>query len=96
MKLTHETLRDLYLKDLELPDTHHGRTTPKVRYPEQWKNIVPFLANGTALTIDLAALTDRDVWVWSDQHFGHNNIIEYAERPFLDVNSMNDALFKTT
>ncbi len=29
---------------------------------------------------------------WSDLHFYHNNIIEYAERPFKDTNQMNQKM----
>src|SRR5438876_387714 len=32
------------------------------------------------------------VWMTSDLHIGHTNIIDYAERPFGDVSSMNEAL----
>lgn len=31
-------------------------------------------------------------WFTADLHFGHANIIQYCERPFVDVDSMNDAL----
>ena len=33
------------------------------------------------------------VWVWSDLHFGHANIIGYTNRPFDDVDEMNEALW---
>ena len=33
------------------------------------------------------------VWVWSDLHLGHGNIIRYANRPFADVEAMNAALY---
>lgn len=34
------------------------------------------------------------IWLTSDHHFGHKNIIEYCERPFPDIWSMNVALVK--
>ena len=34
------------------------------------------------------------VWICSDTHFDHFNIIKYCNRPFCDVDSMNSALIK--
>ena len=34
------------------------------------------------------------VWVWSDLHLGHGNIIRYANRPFDDVEEMNATLYR--
>lgn len=31
-------------------------------------------------------------YVWSDQHFGHANVIRYSERPFADADEMDAAL----
>ena len=36
---------------------------------------------------------DEGVWVWSDLHLGHGNIIRYTDRPFVDVAAMNAALY---
>lgn len=34
----------------------------------------------------------RNIWVTSDTHFGHANIIRYCSRPFLGADEMNKAL----
>ena len=34
----------------------------------------------------------RNIWVISDTHFGHANIIEYCDRPFSSVDEMNHVL----
>lgn len=41
---------------------------------------------------DLAA--DHAVWMWSDLHLGHDNIIRYANRPFADAKAMDAALYR--
>ena len=33
------------------------------------------------------------VWVWSDLHFGHQNIIRYTNRPFADAPAMDRQLY---
>ena len=37
---------------------------------------------------------NRDVWFTSDTHFGHENIIHYAGRPFEDAAEMDEALIE--
>lgn len=34
------------------------------------------------------------IFFWSDQHFYHNNIIEYSKRPFENVEHMNNTMLK--
>lgn len=42
-----------------------------------------------------AALKDgRKVWVWSDQHFNHKNIIGFTDRPFESMDEMNKAMLR--
>jgi calcineurin-like phosphoesterase family protein len=36
--------------------------------------------------------TGSNVWIWSDTHFGHKNIIAYAERPFNSIEAMNNQM----
>ena len=37
---------------------------------------------------------DDGVWLWSDLHLGHGNIIRYTSRPFDDVATMNATLYR--
>lgn len=38
--------------------------------------------------------TMANIWFTSDHHFGHENIVEYAKRPFDSVREMDDALIE--
>ena len=42
-----------------------------------------------------AAVLDGDdqTWVWADLHLGHENVIGYANRPFVSVDEMDRALW---
>lgn len=90
MKINDAVLRVMYLEDLNNPDTFHGRDTPKVRNPLAWKAIVPKV-DDQPVTVDPF---NGDVWVWSDIHFGHKNIIKYTapHRPFETPQEMNAAM----
>lgn len=34
-------------------------------------------------------MTDKKIWLTSDTHFSHKNIISYCKRPYLDIHEMN-------
>ena len=54
----------------------------------------PLLSRQHLDSIQIALDQNQKVWVWSDQHFGHKNIIRYTDRPFDSVESMNEAMFQ--
>ena len=87
--ISYDELRVLYLEDLKLPDKFHGRDTLKTRHIGLWAQIKPFYKSGVPMD-----LTGKQVWVWSDQHFGHTNIIKYAGRPFDTSGDMDDAMIR--
>lgn len=41
-----------------------------------------------------ATLRKRDLWITSDTHFCHDNIIQYCGRPFANAESMNEGLIE--
>jgi calcineurin-like phosphoesterase family protein len=72
-----------WLENLSMPDPEHGNR-PRARNIDIWKSI-PIIKG-----IDLSQV-DR-ILIWSDTHYYHNNIIQYSDRPFADVEEMNSAL----
>jgi calcineurin-like phosphoesterase family protein len=53
------------------------------------------LIESTSQTVSDALDAGERVWITSDLHFLHTNIIGYCDRPFFDVDSMTDALIAT-
>ncbi|MDR3059367.1 MAG: metallophosphoesterase, partial [Prevotella sp.] len=39
-------------------------------------------------------MNPNKIWFTSDHHFGHKNIIEFSQRPFLNTDEMNEELIK--
>jgi calcineurin-like phosphoesterase family protein len=48
----------------------------------------------TSLEVSNALATGERIWMSSDWHFLHHNIIKYCGRPHFDVGSMNEALLQ--
>lgn len=93
MKFTNVSFRDVYLNDLEFTgDPEHNRAL-KVHDITHWNTITtPYMpTGGDQLTIDLDN-PSYNVYVWSDIHFGHKNIMKYSGRPFPTTNLMNQCL----
>lgn len=53
------------------------------------------LIEATSQTVSDALAAGERVWITSDLHFMHSNIIGYCDRPFFNVDSMTDALMAT-
>jgi calcineurin-like phosphoesterase family protein len=88
VKFTNETLLTHYLHDLTLIDTTHNNKI-KNKHPEYW-NITSEFSKHKPLSIDPTGQHEgRDVWIWSDIHLGHKNIIKYAGRPYPNVYMMD-------
>lgn len=88
-----EWLRGLYIEDLERKVNWTGTPRPRVRHPQKWKDLSACykLLEGIEQPVTIPPLDpERKVWIWSDQHFFHKNIIGFSERPFVDLDEMHE------
>lgn len=83
-----EGLREIYLQFIsEMVSYDERPPRPRYRHP-QWYERIP-----TTQGIDINNLEPHQkVWVWSDLHFGHRNIIKFSDRPFINVEEMDQHL----
>jgi calcineurin-like phosphoesterase family protein len=91
--------KDLYLEWLGKEEPYsNGMTRKRVRKISTWEHLGdnPILPHRKQTDLQYAAdgcLADgRYVWLWSDQHFGHNNIINFSNRPYPNVKLMEECL----
>lgn len=81
MTIDNRQFVDSYLHELGQIRTHgDGGQYTRVKNINHWNNIAESLMSKD--------ISDNRVWVWSDTHFFHENIIKYANRPFVDATSM--------
>lgn len=78
--------RRLYRADLQQALQSAGGKTRKRTYRAMVRAVTEY--RGAELEAP-----DEQVFVWSDLHLGHANIIEYQGRPFLNVEDMNAQLW---
>lgn len=87
-------LRDKYLQSLMTPVSYDGGITsrPRVRHYKLWEAIPP--AEKPVNILEHVKNPGQDIWIWSDLHFGHKNIIRFSNRPFPDIPTMDEMLIK--
>ena len=91
LDVVNSDLRTLYvdhLHDEKLYVTESGnRKGTRANYPSMYDQV-----NARDSILDGDGIDKSRVFVWSDQHFFHSNIIKYANRPFADVDEMHSVL----
>jgi len=83
-----EELKHLYIEDLSKIVDYYGNPRQRVRNIPKWKNLISLPDTSP---IDISS-TDRKVFIWSDIHFGHENIINFCDRPYPDADTMNECI----
>ena len=87
-----------YLGESVVPDHRDvtSGTRPRVRKIMTWKNFETKLKHKTEIdlnqAIDVGLKDGPQVWVWSDQHFGHKNIIGFSDRPYPNLELMHECM----
>lgn len=89
-----DELRQLYLTDLAAKTIYEGVERSRVKYPGNWARLpnIVRLCDGITEPIVPFANPEQKIWVWSDTHFFHTNIIEFSNRPYVNVQQMNEHL----
>lgn len=95
--MTDNYYRDLYVEWLSAPVEGPKGARCRVRKINMWRNFQTVLPQGKKeLDLQYAAngcLADgRYVWTWSDQHFGHKNIIDFSNRPYPNLELMHECM----
>lgn len=86
-----ENLRELYLDDLSRMVNYGSIDRSRVAHPGKWKKLETVVSLNEGVDQPIS-LEDRKVWVWSDLHFKHKNIIKFSERPYDDLEQMHKHL----
>jgi len=89
-----ETLRKLYIDDLSAIIDYGGQDRPRVRHPGKWANLQSQIQLNEGCSPIKLPHDGKKVWVWSDPHFSHKNIIEFSNRPYIGTSDMNKHLIE--
>lgn len=85
-----EYLRGLYLKNFyRIVDYGNGPRTV-VRRPKNWARLPSKIS--TSESIIMTPENINKTFVWSDLHFFHKNIIKFSNRPYINIQQMNETL----
>lgn len=86
MNETKSELRTLYEQDISAGIKTKSGTWPRFRRPSQYLRVQD--------TVDCRHIDPEqdNVWITSDLHIGHRNIIRYSNRPFEDTSHMDRCL----
>jgi len=87
-------VRTAYLESITRPVSYDGGKTsrPRVRHYKMWEAIPPF--DKPIDIINTVKCPEQNIWIWSDLHFGHNNIIKFSDRPYKDTTEMDEQLIQ--
>lgn len=90
-KELNKQLRELYLQCLgatiKKPD---GTTKQRTHGLKLWASVPE--PSAIDIVEYTATQTEANIWIWSDTHFGHTNVIKYSDRPYTDATHMDESM----
>lgn len=83
-------VNEKYIEFLSETVNYDGKERQRVRYINQWIDNKKSRTKHSEFK-DIFD-TPNKVFIWSDTHFGHRNVIRFCDRPYADVEEMNQTL----
>lgn len=91
-------LLELYWEHLKAPVYYNNKVRPRLHALPHWQAQQERLSQKPNITLNLPGEhwpeypDNTNIWLWSDLHFNHKNVISFSDRPFSDVDTMNHQL----
>lgn len=93
IKLTKEIALSIYQKHLTTPFKIENEFKLPIRSNLLKQMLLTNLYYDTNHNfINKSLINNKNIYFWSDQHFFHNNIIKYTNRPFTDIDHMHSTM----
>lgn len=87
LTISNANFKDCYIKSLKKIIPRNNKMLPRFKGVYIFEKFEEYYKNASKLNN-----FSGDVWLISDQHFNHNNIIDFSERPFIDKEDMENHL----
>jgi len=87
-------LRRLYLDHLSEQVDYGSGPRSRVKNPGKWLHCEALIELGEDVEAPLIFTPEiiERTYIWSDQHFFHKNVIDFSERPYMNIDEMNETL----
>jgi len=93
---TIKELHDLYIADLGKVVCYGGKPQTRLRAIGPWKVLLKeYEGRDQDQFLPLPPKDPtRNIWMWADPHFSHHNILNFGDRPYPNIELMNECLIQ--